>query len=106
MIIEKWKTKDGAAWFSLSKAFIEVCKADQKLLFSMMSEELEVYNDWLSSLQYSYFTWHPDSPSPLEERRKRLIKVLEEGDTLSDNAEKLRENLIEKLKVIVPRVID
>jgi hypothetical protein len=106
LLIEEWEHRDGAAGYSLSDNFLEILEAEPYLFFSRMKERRQAYDTWLSHLGVFSFVWFGDPPSPLEKKRQDIIKYLGSLSNLGEDVEPLRDELIEVLKEIEPRVVD
>jgi len=106
LLMDWWKSRDGAGGFWLSDAFLDVLTADYRFFFSQMKNHPQEYEEWLRDLGKHSFVWFLDPPSPLEGRRRRLIAFLEDIRDLDTDIDPLRIDLIKELKKIIPRQID
>lgn len=104
--VQEWKTRDGAAGFFISDAFLGMMEESPRAFFEVMCEDDSAFYEWLDRLDSLSFTWFAEQPSPLEAKRQRLIRFLARMDKLDGEAETLRLNLLSTLGKIRPRQVE
>ncbi|MFX1299180.1 MAG: hypothetical protein ACFFD2_30505 [Promethearchaeota archaeon] len=105
-LIGYWIKRDGAMGYALSDIFLEILEDDPHFFLSQMKKYGEQFNEWLDRLQYLSFTWHLDPPSPLPEKKAKLIDLIIKFKPTNDDEEVLQKKFLKKLKSITPRQID
>ena len=103
-LIESWSHRDGSAAFVLSDIFLDILVSDYAFFFSQMKDHPNAYNAWLpevgdlSFVGLEYFA--------LENRRQKLISLLEDITDLNQDVDPLRERLLDALRGVKPQQID
>ena len=101
-----WENRGAGGGPLISDAFLFQAEKYPTNFFSEMSKEHKKYSEWLSKLGNYSFVWYKTSPSPLEQRRKRIISTLKSNNINNANHEKMQIELINTLVRIRPRTVD
>jgi hypothetical protein len=104
--IEEWKIKDGAIGSTISNAFLAMIKANPDVFFDVMANNEPIFTEWLNELGRLSFKWYKGPPSPLEERRKKLIEFLSKIGPFKKHEDILRQKLISVLRRIKVRQLE
>jgi hypothetical protein len=105
MLINYWINRDGSQGYTLSDIFLDLLESHPDFFFSQMSKHRESFEEWLNRLRYLSFTWHEAPPSPLPEKKKKILRLLENYKPQKKELIELKETLLNKMISIKPRQI-
>jgi hypothetical protein len=103
--IEEWKKRDGAIGFMISNAYLVMMEENPPVFFDAMVNNETIFSEWVDKLGPLSFTWHKDPPSPLEEKRRKLITFLSKVGPLTKQQDMLRQRLLSVLKALKVRQV-
>lgn len=103
---KQWQNRGAGGGPLISDVFLFQAEKYPANFFSEMSKEHNKYSEWLSKLGNYSFVWYKTSPSPLEQRRKRIISKLKINKINNAKHEKMRIKLINTLVKIKPRAVN
>ena len=105
-VIQQWKIRDGAIGLSISDTFLGMMEINPHVFFEVMADNEAIFTEWLNKLDALSFTWFKQPPSPLEQKRKKLVQFLSKIGPFEKRQDALRQKLLSTLKNIKPRQVD
>lgn len=81
----------------ISNAFLAIMEENPPLFFSIMSQNRQVFKEWLGQLPDNSFTWDRSPPCGLEQKREQLISLLKISDLNDPKLNSLKEQVVQRL---------
>lgn len=104
-IMDYWVNRDGARGYTLSDVFLEILEANTHFFFLQMVKYPDQFDEWLNELLPLSFTWHEAPPSPLPQKKERILQLLKNYNPKKKELKALRDKFENKLIKLVPRQI-
>ncbi len=106
LLMHYWINRDGAMGYTLSDIFLEIVEDNPDFFFSQVSRYEKRFDEWLVELDVLSFFWDGNPPSPLPEKKARIVNLLKNFRPSNKQVEVLKERLLNKLESIVPTQLD
>jgi hypothetical protein len=101
-LIDHWKKRDGAEGYILSDIFLGILMKDPDFFFKQMGSNKTSFNEWVEKLDSFSFVWQSDSPSPLKQKKEKLIKILKKYSPKEPEITALKQQLLNRIQTIIP----